>query len=77
MIYPPRIEIHRVKTVAGSGSPGNIGLTGYFGADATTSSSDPNGEVVLYTGIPASIQAGSARSRRGGDLPQDVVVNPM
>lgn len=79
MIYPRTVEIHRVKTVAGSGSPGNIGLTGYSGTDATTNPADPQGETVRYTGIPASIQAGSARARRGAQstLPQDAVINPM
>ncbi|SHG91561.1 hypothetical protein [Bradyrhizobium erythrophlei] len=75
MLYPRRIEIHRLKTVAGA-SDDVIGLTGYSGAEASTSASDPNGETVLFTNIPANIQSGPGGRKRDSSLPQDAVTNP-
>jgi hypothetical protein len=75
MLYPRCIEIHRVKTVAGP-TDSVIGLTGYSGAEASTSPSDPNGEAVLYIDIKANIQSGATGRKRDSALPQDVVTNP-
>jgi hypothetical protein len=76
-LYPRTVEIHRVKTPAAAvGTTDTIGLVGYSGADATTSASDPQGEVVLYTQIPANIQAGATGRKRDSALPQDAVSNP-
>jgi hypothetical protein len=75
MLYPRRIEIHRVKTVAGA-SDDTIGLTGYSGVEASTNPSNPRGETVLYTKIPANIQAAAAGRKRDSGLPQDAVSNP-
>ena len=75
MLYPRRVEIHRLKTVAGASSS-NIGLVGYSGAEQSTSPSDPSGETVLYTAIPANIQAGPGGRKRDSSLPQDAVYNP-
>jgi hypothetical protein len=75
MLYPRTIEIHRVKTVAGP-TGDVIGLTGYSGAEASIDPSDPRGETVLYTGIPANIQAGPSGRKRDSALPQDAVSNP-
>ncbi|UGY23725.1 hypothetical protein HU675_0038230 [Bradyrhizobium septentrionale] len=74
MIYVSRIEIRRIKTVAGASDA--IGLTGYSGAEASTDANNPRGEAVLFTNIPASIQAGAAGRKRDSGLPQDVVSNP-
>lgn len=73
ILYPRLIEIHRLKTVAGS-TDTVIGLTGYSGAEQSTSS--PQGETVLFTGIAASIQAGTTGRKKDASLPQDVVFAP-
>ena len=75
MLYPRLIEIHRLKTVAGATSSA-IGLIGYSGAESSTSPADVNGETALYTGVPASIQAGASGRKRDSALPQDAVSNP-
>jgi hypothetical protein len=74
-IYPRIIEVHRVRTNAGTADT-TIGLTGYSGAEASTAIADPAGEVVLFTGIPASIQAGPTGRKKDSALPQDVVFMP-
>jgi hypothetical protein len=71
-LYPRTIEIHRLKTVAGNSDA--IGLTGYSGAEQPSSS--PRGETVLFTGIPASIQAGTTGRKKDSALPQDAVFAP-
>lgn len=71
-IYPRVIEVRRLKTVAGDTDA--IGLVGYSGAEQPTSS--PQGEVVLFTGIPASIQKGQAGRKKDGTLPTDAVFAP-
>ena len=78
MLYPRTIEVHRLKTVAGSGTSTDdaIGLTGYSGAEISTDPADPRGETVLYTGLAASIQAGATGRKRDSALPQDAVSNP-
>ncbi|WP_024517067.1 hypothetical protein [Bradyrhizobium sp. Tv2a-2] len=76
-LYPRTVEIHRPKTVAAaSGAADTIGLTGYSGMTVDTSSSDPQGETVLFTGVPASIQAAATGRKRDSALPQDAVSNP-
>jgi hypothetical protein len=71
-IYPRIIEIHRAKTVAPA-----IGLTGYSGVESSTDPANAQGEVVLFTGIPASIQAAQTGRKKGSALPQDAVFAPM
>jgi hypothetical protein len=75
ILYPRTIEVHRNKTVAGPADT-VIGLAGYSGAEASTSPSAPAGEVVLFTGIAASIQAGTTGRKKDSALPQDVVFMP-
>jgi len=76
-LYCRTIEVHRNKTVAGA-TDTVIGLTGYSGSEASTSTSDPAGEVVLFTGVPASIQAKrfGQKNVNAGGLPQDIVWLP-
>lgn len=74
-LYPRTIEIHRNRTDAGAADT-VIGLAGYSGAEASTSLSDPAGEVVLFTGVAASIQAGTTGRKKDSALPQDVVTMP-
>lgn len=71
-LYPRTIEIRRIKTVAGSSDA--VGDVGYSGeVDSTT---DPNGEQVLFTGISCSIQADSPGRPRGSSLPTDPTSHP-
>jgi hypothetical protein len=74
-IYPRTIEIRRVETNAGPADT-VIGLAGYSGAEATTSPTNPADEAVLFTGIPASIQAGQTGRKKDSALPQDAVFAP-
>jgi hypothetical protein len=74
-IYPRTIEIRRNETNAGP-SDAVIGLAGYSGTEATTSPTNPADEAVLFTGIPASIQAGQTGRKKDSALPQDVVFAP-
>ena len=56
LLYPRLIDIHRSKTNAGqSGISQAVGLVGYSGREQTTAASDPEGEIVLFTGICAGI----------------------
>jgi hypothetical protein len=71
-IYPRLIEVRRLNTVAGVAD--GIGLLGYSGAEQ--SSSPTQGETVLFTGIPASIQKGPAGRKKDGALPTDSVFAP-
>jgi hypothetical protein len=73
-IYNRTIAIHRSRTVAGSSD--TIGLTGYSGTEQSTSPSDPEGEQVLFTGVPAKIQAAVMGRKRDSALPQDAVFAP-
>lgn len=76
MLYPRLVEIRREKSEASSST--TVGLVGYSGAEIDPYPANQSGEEVLYTKIPANIQAGSARARRGtGPLPQDAVTNPQ
>ena len=74
-IYARLIEIHRAKTPAASSSV--TGLVDYSGMTSQPSTSDPNqGEVVLFTGIPASIQATQQGRKKDSSLPSDAVWAP-
>src|SRR5579863_7843923 len=75
-LYPRTIAVHRLKTVAGTNNPPILGLTGYSGAEASTSPSDPAGETVLFTAIPASIQATRQGIKKRSSLPGDAVWSP-
>lgn len=76
-LYPRLVAIHRLKTVAGSVSSDTIGLTGYSGAEQSTSPSDVQGETVLFINLPAQIQAASAKRKKASSLPGDVVDVPQ
>jgi len=68
-VYPRTVDIHRSETVAG-GSP-NIGLVGYSGM-AQGAGSGTQGETVIITGIPCTIQTkGMGRVKGQGLLPGD------
>ena len=74
-IYPRTIELRRNETNAGPADT-VIGLAGYSGAEATTSPTNPADEAVLFTGIPASIQAKRYGTKNAGGLAQDMVWLP-
>jgi hypothetical protein len=71
-LYPRIIAVHRVKTIAGTTDA--IGPVGYSGVEQSTSSEA--GETVLFTGVPASIQAAATGRKKDNSLPQDVVYAP-
>ena len=72
-VFPRKVEVHRMKTVAGTTDI--IGDGGYSGAEQ---GSGPEGESVLYTGLSASIQVGAAgRTTKAGELPADAVTKPI
>ena len=73
LLYPRLIEVHRSITVAGTADT-VVGLTGYSGAQQLTNATQ--GETVLFTGIMASIQAGTTGRKRDSALPQDAVFAP-
>lgn len=72
LIYTSTIDVHRVKTVAGTTDA--IGLTGYSGAEQSQTSAQ--GETVLFTDIPASIQSATMGRKKDAALPQDAVFAP-
>jgi hypothetical protein len=74
-LYPRTIDIHRIETNAGP-TDAVIGLAGYSGAEATTSPTNPSDEAVLFTGIPASIQAKRYGTKNAGGLAADIVWLP-
>jgi hypothetical protein len=71
-IYDRIVAVHRIKTEAGPGG-GTIGEGGYSGPDQGTG---PEGEAVLYTGLPCSIQQKSPGRTKGTLLPADIVQKP-
>lgn len=74
MLYNRLIEIRRVKTVAGTSDA--IGGVGYSGEEASTAPGNPQGETVLFSGLPASIQAGPPGRKKDSALPQDIYYSP-
>ena len=71
-VYDRIVAVHRIKTEAGPGA-GNIGLGGYSGPEQ---GAGPEGEVVLLTGLPCSIQQKAAGKTKAGMLPADVIQKP-
>ena len=72
-IYPHTVSVRRAKTVAGGTDV--IGNVGYSGAEQGTG---VEGETVLFTGLPASIQLGAAgRTTKGTELPGDATSRPI
>lgn len=71
------VAVHRSRTnAAQSGASQAIGLVGYSGREQTTIAGAANGEDILFTGLPASIQARRANTK-SGQLPADVTDRPM
>jgi hypothetical protein len=76
LLYPNTIAVHRPITVAGVSD--SVGLVGYSGMTENPASTDSGqqGETVLYTGVPASIQARQTGRKRDSALPSDAVFAP-
>jgi hypothetical protein len=74
-IYDRTVSIRRLKTEAGAGATGNIGLGGYSGAEQPTTS--PAGETILFTNVPASIQSKSLGQTLHPLVPGDVSQRPQ
>src|SRR5947209_3331100 len=72
-LYPRIISVRRAITVAGSTD--NIGSVGYSGTEL---GSGAEGEMVLFSGLPASIQLkAGGRTTKAGELPGDSVTKPI
>lgn len=74
LLYDRLIEVRRLKTVAGSSDA--IGDVGYSGAEQSTSG--PEGEIIMFSKIPASVQlAAAGRTTKSGELPGDAVTKAV
>lgn len=75
-LYPRRIDLHRSK--ANAAQIATVGATGYSGREASTAPSNPEGEIVLLTGINCQIESrGVGRSTGQMTLPGNVSRNPQ
>ena len=74
-IFPRIIAIHRSATVAGT-TDTPIGYVGYSGREQDAAPTDPQGELVLFTGLPAAIEAKSEGRTKGTTIPTDVIFKP-
>lgn len=71
--YPRTVSVLRLKTVAGATDL--IGSVGYSGAEQGTGS---EGEVILFTNLPASVQLkAGGRTTKSGELPGDAVTKAV
>src|SRR6185437_1776810 len=74
-LYPRTADIRRARTVAGSTDA--LGDVGYSGEENSTNLSDPQGEIVLFTGVLCAIQADSPGRPTGRNkLAQDATELP-
>lgn len=72
--YPRTVSVRRNKTVAGVTDA--LGAVGYSGAEQGTVSLE--GEIILFSGLIASIQLGAAgRTTVNASLPGDAVSKPI
>lgn len=77
-LYPRTVEIRRQanNSVNGSGQQ-QLGLVGYAGREDAAAPSDPAGEVVLFTGIPAVVKLKRSGRTRNLQLPADTSDKPL
>lgn len=72
-IYIRSVTLSRINSVAGTTDV--IGNAGYSGAELGVGI---EGETILFTGLPASIQLGAAgRTNKGTELPGDAIARPV
>lgn len=77
-LYPRVIAVHRQRTNAVNASGvQQVGLVGYSGREQTTNTTDPAGEIVLYTNVPATIVAKTAGRIKNGELEADFTEKPQ
>lgn len=77
-LYPRLIEIHRSRGAASGGPTAGIGLSGYSGREETTTVvAGSDSETILFTGIPAAIDAQSPGRTRGQYIPADIIEKPQ
>ncbi|WP_315792240.1 MULTISPECIES: hypothetical protein [unclassified Bradyrhizobium] len=74
MLYPRLIAVHRARTVAGANDA--VGNVGYSGMGQSSDPANPIGEDVLFTKIPANIQAEQTGRKKDSALPSDPVFAP-
>lgn len=70
-LYPRTVAIHRPRGATPAGTTPQVGDIGYASQDWSTAPGDPNGEDVILTGVPASIQFQSPISRSFTGVPTD------
>lgn len=79
LLYPRTVAVHRTSSdaVTTSGSTTSGGLVSYMGRQPqAVASGGAETEQVLFTGLPASIQAKRSGRTRGTLLPADIVEKP-
>ena len=75
MLYPRVITIKRSQTIASATN--RIGLQGYSGMAENPDASDTQqGEIVIASAVPASIQATQQGRKKDSSLPSDAVWAP-
>jgi hypothetical protein len=74
LVYPRTIAVHRA--IPSAASTATVGLVGYSGMTTEPATGDTQGETVLFTGIPASIQAAQTGRKKDSSLPSDAVYAP-
>jgi hypothetical protein len=73
-VFMRTVALHRLRTVAGVND--SIGGVGYSGAEQSLSSLE--GEIILLTGLPASIQLATAgKTTKNAELPGDATTRPV
>lgn len=75
-LYPRTVDVRRARTVATANGGTGIGDVGYSGEEDSTDPSDTQGELVVFTALPCSIQSDSPGRPRGSMLPQDATSHP-
>ena len=78
LLYPRVVEVRRLRrdvtpAVLENFTPDQ----GYSGAEQTTVTDDPNGEVTLFKGICCGIQALQSGRTKDGTLPTDATTRPQ
>ena len=74
LLYPRTIAVHRAIPSAATNT--TVGLVGYSGMTTEPAAGDTQGETVLFSNIPARIQAAQSGRKRDSALPGDAVYAP-
>jgi hypothetical protein len=76
LVYDRVVAVHRARTEAVVSGVDTVGLGTYSGLQQSTDPTNPAGEVILYTGLPASIQPKTPGRTKGTLLPGDIIYKP-